>query len=168
LSDQWCNAMPLLVRNLLFTLVVPGTVAVYIPLLITPDRSPAPMPVRAVAILLLVAGSAVYAWCVWDFAIQGRGTPAPIDAPKKLVVRGLYRYTRNPMYLGVLTVILGWAVLFRSAMLLAYALAVASCFHLFVVFYEERRLHREFGGEYDLYRARVARWLPRPARRQHT
>jgi protein-S-isoprenylcysteine O-methyltransferase Ste14 len=157
--------MSLFLRNLLFTLVVPGTVAVYVPLLITADRSPAPMPVLAVAILLLVTGSAVYAWCVWDFAIQGHGTPAPIDAPKKLVVRGLYHYARNPMYLGVLTVILGWAVLFRDAMLLAYALAVGSCFHLFVVFYEERRLHREFGGEYDRYRAHVGRWLPRLVRR---
>ena len=86
---------------------------------------------------------------------------APIDAPKKLVVRGLYRYTRNPIYVGVLTVLLGWCVMFRGMNLLIYAFCVAVCFHLFVVFYEERRLRLQFGAEYDDYRAKVGRWLPR-------
>ena len=151
--------MALLVKNLLFTVIVPGTVAVYVPMLIVWGRSPAPGPTIALALLLFVAGGATYAWCVWDFASYGRGTPAPLDAPKKLVVRGLYRFTRNPMYVGVLTVILGWAALYRSWSLIIYALPVGTMFHLFIVLYEERYLRREFGGEYDDYRARVPRWL---------
>jgi protein-S-isoprenylcysteine O-methyltransferase Ste14 len=88
-----------------------------------------------------------------------------LDAPKRLVIRGLYRYTRNPMYVGVLTAILGWALIFKSSTLVFYGLCVGACFHLFVVFYEERRLRRLFGSEYDDYCARVGRWLPRPHRR---
>jgi protein-S-isoprenylcysteine O-methyltransferase Ste14 len=157
--------MVLLLKNLLFTLVVPGTVAVYVPLLTTQNRTPASGPLFAIALALLTLGGTIYAWCVWDFATFGRGTPAPIDAPKKLVVRGLYRYIRNPMYVGVLTVILGWAVLFRARALVFYALLVGTCFHLFIVLYEERHLQKEFGAEYAAYRSRVGRWLPRLERR---
>jgi protein-S-isoprenylcysteine O-methyltransferase Ste14 len=156
--------MVLLLKNLLFTVLVPGTVAVYVPLLIARSRAPAPAPLLAIALAVLALGAAIYAWCVWDFASFGRGTPAPVDAPKKLVVRGLYRYTRNPMYVGVLTVILGWAILFRAMGLALYGLAVATCFHLFVVVYEERHLRAEFGTQYEDYCSRVARWLPRPRR----
>jgi protein-S-isoprenylcysteine O-methyltransferase Ste14 len=152
--------MVLLIKNLLFTVIAPGTVAVYVPMLIARDRPPAPGGTLTLALFLFVAGGATYAWCVWDFAAFGRGTPAPIDAPKKLVIRGLYRYTRNPMYVGVLTVILGWAVLFQSVALVIYALFVGLVFHLFIVLYEERHLQRGFGGEYDDYCARVRRWLP--------
>ena len=155
----------LLLKNLLFTLIVPGTVAVYAPLWIVRGRLPASGPARAIALLLLAAGGAIYSRCIWDFASFGRGTPAPIDAPRRLVVRGLYRHTRNPMYASVLTVILGWTVLFRDAGLLFYALVFGVCFHLVVVLYEEPRLRREFGREYDLYRSRVPRWLPRRDRR---
>ena len=157
--------MVLLLKNLLFTLVVPGTVAVFVPLLIAQNRSPASGPTFAFALALFAAGGAIYARCVWDFATFGRGTPAPIDAPKKLVIRGLYRYTRNPMYVGVLAVILGWAVLFQAATLVIYALFLGICFHLFVVFYEERHLRREFGSEYDDYCTQVSRWMPRLPRR---
>jgi len=153
--------MRLFLKNLLFTLVVPGTVAVYVPLLIARDHPPTSGPLFVLALALLALGGAIYAWCVWDFATFGRGTPAPIDAPKKLVVRGLYRYTRNPMYVGVLTVILGWAVLFQAAALVLYILIVGTCFHLFIVLYEERQLQQEFGDEYEAYRRRVSRWLPR-------
>jgi protein-S-isoprenylcysteine O-methyltransferase Ste14 len=97
---------------------------------------------------------------VWDFATFGRGTPLPIDAPKRLVVRGLYRYTRNPMYVGVLTVISGWALLFQTGALVGYLCLVGIGFHLFVILYEEQHLHAMFGDEYDAYRHRVGRWLP--------
>jgi len=157
--------MPLLLRNLLFTLLVPGTVAVYLPLWLAGSRTPASGLALAFAVALLALGGAIYGWCVWDFASFGRGTPAPIDAPKRLVVRGLYRYTRNPMYVGVLTVILGQAALFRSASLVVHALLVGTCFHLFVVLYEERSLAAEFGNDYEAYRSRVGRWLPQPRRR---
>ena len=156
--------MALLLKNLLFTVLVPGTVAVYVPLLVAQDRSAASGPALAIALAVLVLGAAIYAWCVWDFATFGRGTPAPIDAPKKLVVRGLYRYTRNPMYVGVLTVILGWAALFQAVNLVVHALVIGTCFHLFIVFYEERHLVQEFGSQYEAYRSRVPRWLPSPQR----
>jgi protein-S-isoprenylcysteine O-methyltransferase Ste14 len=156
-----CDPMRLLLKNLLFTLVVPGTVGVYLPLLIARQRSAAAGPTLALAALLIAVGGAVYAWCVWDFATFGRGTPAPIDAPKQLVVRGLYRHVRNPMYVGVLAVIFGWALLFRALGVLIYGLAAIGWMHLFVVYYEEPHLKRIFGDPYDRYRARVGRWLPR-------
>ncbi|MEM7049107.1 MAG: isoprenylcysteine carboxylmethyltransferase family protein [Acidobacteriota bacterium] len=156
--------MVLLLKNLLFTVVVPGTVAVYVPLLIIGDHPRASGIVSAIAAILLAIGAGIYAWCVWDFASFGRGTPAPIGAPKRLVVRGLYRYTRNPMYLGVLSVILGWTILFRSPTLLLYLLAVGAGFHGFIMLYEEGHLRREFGEEYEAYCRRVGRWLPRAAK----
>jgi protein-S-isoprenylcysteine O-methyltransferase Ste14 len=99
--------MALLLKNLLFTFLVPGTVAGLLPWTIAGDATPTTGATLPLAILFFALGLAIYAWCVWDFASFGRGTPAPIDAPKRLVVRGLYRYTRNPMYVGVLTVLLG-------------------------------------------------------------
>ena len=156
--------MVLAIKNLLFTLVVPGTVAVYIPLLLVQGRPWVAGPRLAIAVAVFALGTAIYVRCVWDFAVFGRGTPAPIDAPKRLIVRGLYRYTRNPMYVGVLTVIVGWALIFQVAALAVYALAVATCFHLFIILYEERRLRRDFGIEYEDYCARVRRWLPRVSR----
>jgi protein-S-isoprenylcysteine O-methyltransferase Ste14 len=154
--------MALLIKNLLFTLVAPGTIAVYLPLWIARGHPRASGGTLASAWLLLGLGSCIYAWCVWDFAVFGRGTPAPLDAPKKLVVRGLYRLTRNPMYVGVLTVILGWAACFEAAILLVYASAVFTGFQLFIVLYEEPHLLREFGREYETYRDHVGRWLLRP------
>jgi protein-S-isoprenylcysteine O-methyltransferase Ste14 len=152
--------MALFLKNLLFTLVVPGTAGVYVPLLLAQGRPPATGPGFLVALALLAAGAVTYAWTVWEFAAFGRGTPAPIDAPKRLVVHGLYRYTRNPMYVGVLTVLLGWAVLYQALTLLVYAIGVGFCFHLFVVLYEERHLAQVFGAEYTNYCANVGRWLP--------
>jgi protein-S-isoprenylcysteine O-methyltransferase Ste14 len=149
----------LLLKNVLFTVLVPGTVAVYLPLSIAP-RTGARSDAVLIAVPLLLIGAAIYAWCVWDFATFGRGTPAPIDAPKKLVVRGLYRWTRNPIYIGVLTAIFGWAVLFQSLRIAQYAIVVGVFFHLFVVFYEEPTLADLFGAEYAAYCSRVQRWLP--------
>jgi protein-S-isoprenylcysteine O-methyltransferase Ste14 len=151
----------LLLKNLLFTLVMPGTAAVYIPLLIARDRAASTGMPAILGVSVLVVGAAIYAWCVWDFATFGRGTPAPIDAPKRLVVRGLYRHARNPMYVGVLSVTLGWAILFRSSAILLYAAALWTGFHTFVVSYEEPHLRSIFGNEYERYCASVGRWLPR-------
>ena len=154
--------MELLWKNLLFTLVVPGAVGVYIPLRLVADRAVTSQGLLfAAGLVLLGMGGCIYGWCVWDFAAFGRGTPLPLDAPKKLVSRWLYRVTRNPMYLGVLWVILGWAVLYAEGALLAYLAFVGVCFHLFVVYYEEPRLRRSFGEDYAAYCSRVPRWLPR-------
>ena len=104
-------------------------------------------------------------WCLWDFATFGRGTPAPINPPKRLVVHGLYRYVRNPMYLGVLLVILAWALYFASGTLLGYAALMALILHVWILIYEEPTLRRSFGDEFDRYKSQVNRWLPRVARR---
>jgi protein-S-isoprenylcysteine O-methyltransferase Ste14 len=157
--------MLLLIKNLVFTLVAPGTVALWAPLFLTRARSPASPAMFAGGVALWLAGGAIYAWCVWDFALFGRGTPAPIDAPKRLVVRGLYRWTRNPMYLGVLTVLLGWALAYGAASLLLYMMSFGAIVHLFIVLYEEPHLRRVFGREYEDYCAHVHRWWPRPPRR---
>ncbi len=157
--------MVLLLKNLLFTLLVPGTVALYVPALLVRGREPAAGAAPVVAVLLFAVGAATYTWCVWDFATAGRGTPAPIDAPRKLVVRGLYRFTRNPMYCGVACVVLGWSVLYLDGRLALYLVGAATCFHLVVVLYEEPHLGRVFGREYQAYRAGVGRWLPRRPRR---
>lgn len=81
----------LILKNLLFTLIVPGTIGVYVPLLLARNRPPESGLVLFLALALLATGGVIYAWCVWDFAVFGHGTPAPIDAPNKLVLRGLYR-----------------------------------------------------------------------------
>ncbi len=152
--------MILLLKNLLFTVAVPGTVAVFIPIAIV---SHDPMVFATSALIgfaLLAIGGAIYTWCIWDFATAGHGTPAPIDPPTTLVIRGLYQYTRNPMYLGVISVIAGWAVLFQSYNLLFYAVCVTSVFYLFVLIYEEPYLRRNFGADYEKYCSKVGRWLP--------
>jgi protein-S-isoprenylcysteine O-methyltransferase Ste14 len=151
-----------LLKTLIFTVVVPGTVAVLVPqwLLGGAGRF-AGGAGRAVAAFLLCVGLAIYLRCAWDFAIAGRGTPAPVDPPRELVVRGLYCYSRNPMYLGVLSLVLGQAALFGSVRLLGYAAALLVTFHLFVVLYEEPGLRYRFGDGYLRYCAGVRRWLPR-------
>lgn len=152
--------MVLLLKNLLFVLIVPGTVAVWGPLRLARDREIASGPWPALGAVLLACGASIVAWCLWDFMTFGRGTPAPIDPPKKLVIHGIYRYTRNPMYLGVLTAILGWASLYASSAIFLYALVLGCAFHLFVLLYEEPHLKKAFGDEYRDYCARVGRWLP--------
>ncbi|MFN8642304.1 MAG: isoprenylcysteine carboxylmethyltransferase family protein [Candidatus Binatia bacterium] len=155
------GAAALVFKNLLFTVLVPGTVAGWGPWLLTRGAPEAPLAWRLAALPLLAVGVAIYAWCLWDFATFGRGTPAPIDAPQRLVVRGLYRWTRNPMYVGVLATILGWTLYTRSPGLLLYGGLVWGMFQSFVVRYEEPHLRRAFGAEYDAYCAAVGRWWPR-------
>jgi protein-S-isoprenylcysteine O-methyltransferase Ste14 len=151
----------LFLKNLLFTILIPGMVAVYVPLVITCGRRiNTHLWLLVIGILVMALGAAIYAWTVWDFASFGRGTPLPIDAPKKLVVKGLYRYVRNPMYLGVILVILGWTCIFADGWLLVYALGVGIAVHLFVVGYEEPRLNNLFGEQYEAYRASTGRWVP--------
>lgn len=113
--------------------------------------------------LFLVLGSLAYLWCAWDFAMKGMGTPAPIDAPKKLVVNGLYRFVRNPMYLGVFGLILSQAMNFCSRPILFHFFFVGVCFHLFLVFYEEPHLRSSFREQYEDYCRQVPRWVPRYA-----
>ena len=153
--------MVLFLKNLLFTLIVPGTVAVYVPFLISSGEIQFSGVLGGIGIVFWATGVSIYSWCVWDFATHGSGTPAPIDAPKLLVSRGLYSLSRNPMYVAVVSMILGWGAAFASVNLLVYATVVAFAFHLRVVFHEEPHLRNVFGKDYDVYCARTNRWLPR-------
>jgi protein-S-isoprenylcysteine O-methyltransferase Ste14 len=110
-----------------------------------------------------VLGFAVALRCVWDFGWTGRGTPAPVAPPQRLVVVGFYRYVRNPMYLGFAAGWIGLWVVFGhpELALIAVVAAVALGVHLFVLFYEEPTLHNKFGTDYDEYRRNVGRWWPR-------
>lgn len=149
-----------LFKTLIFTILVPCTVTILIPRWLLSAEAARPSSVfRYFGLIPITIGAAIYFWCAWDFATVGRGTPAPIDPPKDLVARGLYRFTRNPMYVGVLTVLLGEAALFASFTLLQYAAVVLLLFHLFVVFYEEPALNKQFGKSYRTYCAAVPRWL---------
>ncbi|HUL50793.1 MAG TPA: methyltransferase [Gemmatimonadales bacterium] len=158
----------LLLKNLLFTLLVPGTVAVYVPYVMGArygSLAALGWPRFLMAAPFFLLGAALYGWCVWDFATLGRGTPAPIDPPRELVAHGPYRYVRNPMYLAVLCVILAWVVLAPSRPVALYGLVVALAMHTFVLLVEEPQLQRRFGAAYDMYRRKVRRWMPGRARR---
>ena len=149
----------------LFLIAAPGTVAGLVPWWISRWRAQAPFfGMRALAILgvlLLSAGVLVLLDSFARFAWKGLGTPAPVYPTRYLVVSGLYRYVRNPMYMAVIWVIAGEALLLGSGSLAAYGALVWLCFHLFVVTYEEPTLKKTFGAEYKEFCRRVPRWAPR-------
>lgn len=149
-----------ILKTVIFTVVFPGTVAVYIPYRLRGPDLPVTAGFGLLGWLPIAAGMAVYGWCAWDFATYGRGTPLPLDAPRKLVAHGLYRFVRNPMYAGVLLVICGQGLLFGSFAIVEYMVAVAVLFHSFVLLYEEPALGRKFGASYKRYRETVPRWVP--------
>ena len=151
-------------RSLLWTLLLPGMVAGYIPWRLyglSHVHVDGTNPLTLVALLLMAAGVALLLACVWEFAARGKGTLSPVDPPKDLVVHGLYRYVRNPMYLAVSTIVLGEALLARSRALLVYWVIFFVIVNLFVRLYEEPALRRQFGQSYERYQQRVGRWLPR-------
>lgn len=152
-------------RVIFFTMLFPGTVTVIVPYFLVlhgHDTSTIPHPLWAwLGLLPLGVGLPVLFRCIWDFAVAGHGTLAPVDPPKELVVRGLYRYVRNPMYVGVLCILSGEALLFVSEKLIIYALIFFACVHIWVVIYEEPTLRRKFGESYERYTRTVHRWLPR-------
>lgn len=113
------------------------------------------------AIPLWLVGGAMLLWSFWNFLIQGRGTPAPIDPPKELVAVGFYRYVRNPMYVGVLLILIGHFLWFGYWSLLAYTAVAFVVVHMFVTLYEEPTLKRKFGAAYEDYLHKVPRWIPR-------
>ena len=159
------SRVPIWVRALLFIVVVPGAIAGWLPWYWggypTPRLSGFPGVAGAA---LAVAGWVVLLQCAREFAVRGRGTPAPYDPPRQLVVSGLYRYVRNPMYVAVVGSIIGQAAVYRSRGILWYAAIVSIGFHLRVVIYEEPRLRELFGRTFIDYCARVPRWIPRPPR----
>jgi protein-S-isoprenylcysteine O-methyltransferase Ste14 len=148
-----------------FLVLAPGVVAGYIPWAITRWQAHAPFPgytaMRVVGVVLMAAGVPVLLECFARFALQGVGTPAPVLPTQHLVVKGFYRFVRNPMYVSALAVLFGQALFFWSIAVAIYAACVWLITHLFVVFYEEPTLLRTFGAEYETYREHVPRWIPR-------
>jgi protein-S-isoprenylcysteine O-methyltransferase Ste14 len=153
----------LFLRSLLWTLLFPGFFAGYIPWrYFGLDR------VQLTSLSLsgflgwscVAAGIVLLAACIFEFARTGRGTLSPVDPPRHLVVRGLYRYVRNPMYLSVTLIVLGEVVLTRSRELAVYWVIWFIVVNLFVIGYEEPTLRRQFGASYDEYTRQVARWVP--------
>jgi protein-S-isoprenylcysteine O-methyltransferase Ste14 len=151
-------------RTVLFTILVPGTELVLLPLAVVllglgPHLELG--PARYAGLVPLLAGLVMILRCFADFVRGGRGTPAPYDPPRELVVAGLYRHVRNPQYVGVVLVVVGEALLTGRVVLFGYAALLAIGYHLFVRYYEEPTLGRLFGEPYARYREAVPRWLPR-------
>jgi len=152
------------VRSILMTIMFPGTVAFYIPY-----RMLSPINFTNLewsfsvigSLVIIFTGLAILLKCIWEFAYTGEGTLAPFNETKKLVVIGLYRYIRNPMYVGVLLLLLGETWFFQSRQILIYTGIFFIIFNLVIIGYEEPRLRFKFGDEYRVYCKNVGRWIPR-------
>jgi protein-S-isoprenylcysteine O-methyltransferase Ste14 len=148
-----------------FFVLAPGVVAGVVPWWLTRWQARALpgwwLPVRVAGVVLLVAGAGVLVHAFVRFVVEGLGTPAPVAPTRELVVGGLYRYVRNPMYLAVLAAIVGQALVLGRVVLLVYAAVVAAAFAAFVRWYEEPTLAEQFGARYQAYRRAVPGWWPR-------
>jgi protein-S-isoprenylcysteine O-methyltransferase Ste14 len=161
------KALWLFLKNLLFTLLVPGFVVGWVPLHWF-ERHPTWPATWAwpqfVGAGLFSLGVVVFLHCQWLFAVRGQGTPAPIDPPRKFVRRGLYKWVRNPMYLAVFALVGSEAVFLQSGHIAVYLVLLMCLIHVVVLLYEENVLRRNFGAVYEDYRRDVPRWLPRKPR----
>jgi len=151
-------------RSLLWAVLLPGFFAGYVPWQffgLGQVEVDLLNPRHVAGLACMIAGVALLAACIFEFARSGRGTLSPIDPPRKLVVRGLYRYVRNPMYLSVTTIVMGEVLLTGSRDLLVYWVVWFAGVNLFVIGYEEPTLRQQFGDSYEQYTREVGRWLPR-------
>lgn len=149
-------------KSTLFFILAPGTVVGLVPLALLRTGSQVQAGFLAyLAFPLWIIGIAMLVWCFWDFLQKGKGTPAPIEPPKELVVSGLYNQVRNPMYVGIASILIGHFLWFGFWGLLIYTAFVVTAFHLFVTLYEEPNLRQRFGAAYEEYCQRVPRWIPR-------
>ena len=158
------NRVSAVLGSALFLILAPGIVAGFVPWLISGWKVQPLLGfrfIRVVGILVVAVSILALLESFARFALQGLGTPAPILPTRNLVVNGLYRYVRNPMYLAVVLVILGQAMILGNVSLLVYGALVWLIFHVFVLAYEEPTLRRTFGPEYDAFCANVHRWIPR-------
>ena len=147
----------LLARAIASFLALPGMIAFAIPIWI--GRMAGPARHLASAVVLLCLGTLLLLWCVAEFYAAGRGTLAPWDPPRHLVTSGPYRISRNPMYIGVVTILAAWCILWDSRALAIYSVLFMNAVQLRVVRYEEPWAARHFGSEWDAYRHRVPRWV---------
>lgn len=151
-------------KTLLWSVFVPGTLTTLVPYLILRSSSESfsfdLSGFRYVGIIPILFGALIYFWCAWDFTFVGMGTPAPFDAPKKVVATGVYQFVRNPMYVACVSVLIGEAIFFESAALLIYAFVLFLIFHIWILIYEEPTLRENFGPSYEEYCREVSRWLP--------
>jgi protein-S-isoprenylcysteine O-methyltransferase Ste14 len=154
-----------LVRALAYATIFVGFLGVFLPAKILESAgvsAPAVIHAPQVAGMILgAAGAAFGLWCILAFVFVGKGTQMPLDPPRHLVVRGPYKYMRNPMYIGGGLALAGVALYFESIELIVYGAALSGIIYVFVVVYEERVLAEKFGPEYDAYCRQVGRWLPR-------
>lgn len=149
-------------KTILFMLFVPGVMLVLIPCaLVGADVALFSFGVfHWLAVPFWAAGAAIMIWCAWAFTVRGHGTPLPTDPPKELVISGLYRYLRNPIYAGVVLFLLGYVFWYPTRAILLMPPLVAISSHLFVIFYEEPHLRKTFGAAYEEYCKDVPRWIP--------
>jgi protein-S-isoprenylcysteine O-methyltransferase Ste14 len=159
----------ILIRAVVYASLFIGVVLVFLPAQVV-ARSGIVAPARlgaeqVLGLLFATAGGILAVSCILAFVFIGRGTPAPFDPPRQLVVRGPYRWVRNPMYVGASAALLGAALYYNSLPLFAYGAGFLLAMHLFVVLYEEPVLRRMFGRQYEEYCRRVGRWWPRPGSR---
>ena len=159
------RSLLVVVGSLVWLLLAPGSVAVLVPWILSDWKLQPPFLALAasrwVGCLLILLGMPVLTEAFARFALYGRGTPAPYMLTERLVITGTYRYVRNPMYLAILSIVVGQAFLFGESALLGYALVLWCVFHVFVVSYEEPSLRRRYEREYESYCLAVRRWWPR-------
>jgi len=163
--------MLLWIRTIVFTILVPGTIAGYVPYLFMRNRVPdlGTGSLHCLGLLVMAVGIFIYLWTILFFLLHGKGTPAIWftkgisfiigEEPMNMVSSGLYRYSRNPMYLGVITTVAGEGIFFRYSSILWYALSLFFIFTFVVIFIEEPHLEEKFGDEYKNYKKRTRRWL---------
>jgi protein-S-isoprenylcysteine O-methyltransferase Ste14 len=150
----------LYLRNLFFTILQPGIVVVLIPYLLLKQHFTEGGDFMQIAGSFVgFFGLIVMLACIKRFVTEGKGTLSPADPTKQLVINGLYRHSRNPMYVGVVTILIGESLFFSSSMLGIYTLVVFIVFNLFIIFMEEPRLKRDFGEAYIMYCKNVRRWI---------
>ena len=154
-----------LLATAVFLCLAPGTVSGLIPFWISRWQFEPPFfglePVRWFGVLLIVLATLVLLESFARFALEGLGTPAPVLPTQYLVIKGFYRYVRNPMYVAVISIIVGQSLLVGNGSLLVYAAIVSAGFLGFVLLYEEPKLRKTYGAEYEAYCAEVPRWIPR-------
>lgn len=154
--------LQLILKALFFTALFPGTITVLVPYLILNSAGLSELPeltfLKVLVIVFGFTGAVILLYCIWGFAFYGKGTLSTVDPPKVLVVRGFYKYTRNPMYFAVLCILIFEAIFFSSTNIFIYAAVIFLMFHFFVILYEEPHLTREFGERYKRYLSAIPRW----------